>query len=171
MLELFWQRMSVPGSSMLDTKVSDGSGSKIFNPGRVSHLWFRFGFGKFPLETSNFSIFSGQKKSLQVVSKSTRVKGWLASYLLRAKSNCSVGSVSAAKIRCFYWNSQLHTYKEKNIHLKRKLKKQIFWYPIMWYLLNESAVQAKPFWRHFRTIHLLKNSNKFSLANFLDGSI
>jgi len=47
---------------------SDESGSKIFDPGqvgsifcgsgRVSHFWFRFEFGKFPLKTSNFSIFS-----------------------------------------------------------------------------------------------------------------
>jgi len=29
---------------------SDGSGSIIFDPGRVSHLWFEFGFGKFPLK-------------------------------------------------------------------------------------------------------------------------
>jgi len=36
--------------------------------GRVSHLWFGFGFGKFPLKMSNFSIFfpSGPKKYLQV---------------------------------------------------------------------------------------------------------
>jgi len=36
---------------------------KIFDPGRVSHLWFGFEFGKFPLKMSNFSIFfpSGQK--------------------------------------------------------------------------------------------------------------
>jgi len=50
-------------------KSKDGSRLKIFDPGqflwlgsgRVSHLWF--GFGKFPLKTSNFSIYfsSGQK--------------------------------------------------------------------------------------------------------------
>jgi len=66
---------------------SDGSGSKFFDPGqvgsifcgsgRVSHLWFGFEFGKFPLKTSNFSIFFtlGQKKSLRVGSKSTRFEG------------------------------------------------------------------------------------------------
>jgi len=62
---------------------SDGSGSKIFDPcrvasnffsgsgrvgsgqffvarvwlGWVSHLWFEFGFGKFPLKMSNFNFF------------------------------------------------------------------------------------------------------------------
>jgi len=43
---------------------SVGSGPKIFNPGRVSHLWFGFEFGKFPLKTSNFLIFLpfGSKK-------------------------------------------------------------------------------------------------------------
>jgi len=42
--------------------------------GWVSHFWFEFGFGKFPLKTSNFSIFSpsGEKKSLWVASKGTR---------------------------------------------------------------------------------------------------
>jgi len=36
----------------------DGSGSKIFDPGRVSHLWFGFEFGNLPRKMSNFSIFS-----------------------------------------------------------------------------------------------------------------
>jgi len=65
--------------------LSDGSGSKFFDPGQVgsifnglgwvSHLWFGLGFGKFPLTTSNFSIFSlrVKKKSLRAGSKSTRV--------------------------------------------------------------------------------------------------
>jgi len=67
---------------------SDGSGSKFFDPCRVSHLWFGLEFGKFPLKMSNFSIFfpSGQKKLLRVGSESTRVKAGLASYLLRVKS-------------------------------------------------------------------------------------
>jgi len=77
---------------------SDGSGSNIFDPGRVgsgrvSHLWFGFEFGKFPLKKSNFSSFcpSGQKKSLRVGSESTRVGGRPASYLLRVKSKHGSG--------------------------------------------------------------------------------
>jgi len=74
----------------------DGSGS--FDPCRfgsifcvsdwVSYLWFEFGFGKFPLKMSNFSIFCrlGPKKSLRVGSKSTWTKDGSASYLLRVKS-------------------------------------------------------------------------------------
>jgi len=67
---------------------SDGSGSKIFDPG-----WVGFEFGKFPLKMSNFLIFSlrGQKKSLQVGLESTRVKGGSASYLLRVKSKLGLG--------------------------------------------------------------------------------
>jgi len=44
-------------------KSSDGSRSKIFDPGQVSHLWFRFGLGKLPLKIPNFPIFFplGQK--------------------------------------------------------------------------------------------------------------
>jgi len=41
---------------------SDGSGSKFFDLGRVSHLGFTFGLGKFPLKMSNFSVFSLQVK-------------------------------------------------------------------------------------------------------------
>jgi len=37
---------------------SNGFGSKNFDPGRVSHLWFGFEFGKFPLKISNFQFFS-----------------------------------------------------------------------------------------------------------------
>jgi len=72
---------------------SDGSRSKFFDPGRVSHLWFGFEFGKFPLKMSNFSIFftSGQKKSLRDGSERTRVEGRSASYLLRVKSKLGSG--------------------------------------------------------------------------------
>jgi len=36
---------------------SDGSGSKFFDPGWVSHLWIGFGFGKFNLKIPNFQFF------------------------------------------------------------------------------------------------------------------
>jgi len=87
--------------------ISDGSGSKIFDPGRVgsifsgsgrvSHLWFGLEFGKFPLKTSNFSNFSlrVKKKLLRVGSESTRVKAGSASYLLRVKSKLGSGRVRA----------------------------------------------------------------------------
>jgi len=66
-------------------------GSIFCGSGQVSHLWF--GFGKFPLKMSIFSIFfpSDQKKSLQVGSKSTWVKGGSASYLLQVKSKLGSG--------------------------------------------------------------------------------
>jgi len=65
---------------------SDGSGSKIFDPGGsifcssglVSNPWFEFGFGKYPLKMSNFLIYFpfGSKKNLFVLGqKSTWVKG------------------------------------------------------------------------------------------------
>jgi len=94
----FKKRKSKRSKSERVIESSDGSGSKIFDPGqvdflwlglgRVIHLWFEFGFGKFLLKMSNFSIFFpfGQKKSLPVGSKSTRIKGGLGSYLLRVKS-------------------------------------------------------------------------------------
>jgi len=51
----------------------DGSVSKIFDPGWVSHLWFGSEFEKFPPKNPKFSIFSllGQKKSHWVRLKST----------------------------------------------------------------------------------------------------
>jgi len=54
---------------------------------RVTHLWLKFGFAKFPLKIPNFPIFSlWSKKSLWVRSKSTWVRDRSASYLLRVKS-------------------------------------------------------------------------------------
>jgi len=67
--------------------------------GRVSHLWFGLEFGKFPLKTSNFSIFFpwGQKKLPRVGSESTRVKAGSASYLLRVKSKLGSGRVGSGQ--------------------------------------------------------------------------
>jgi len=80
---------------------SDGSGSNFYGLGRASHLRSGFEFEKFALKMSNFSIFcpSGQKKSLRVVSESTRVGGKSASYLLRVK--CKLGS---GWVRAHLWN-------------------------------------------------------------------
>jgi len=54
-----------------------------------------FGFGKFLLKTSNFSIFflRIENKSHRVGSKSTWVKGGSASYLLQVKSMLGLGQV------------------------------------------------------------------------------
>jgi len=78
---------------ILPIEVSDGSGSKIFDLGRISHLWFGLEFGKFSLKMSNFSIFFplDQKKLLRVGPESTQVKAGLASYLLRVKSKLGSG--------------------------------------------------------------------------------
>jgi len=84
-----------PQLSIQGVGTSDGSGSKIFDTGRVSHLWFGVNFGKYPLKMSNFSIFfpSGLKKSLWVGSESTRVKGGSASYSLRVRSKLGSGPI------------------------------------------------------------------------------
>jgi len=57
-------QVKVPCSpQLLPLFTSGGSWSKFFDPGQVSHPWF--GFGKFPLKKSNFSIFSlGVKKNI-----------------------------------------------------------------------------------------------------------
>jgi len=71
--------------------------------GRVSHLWFGFGSGKFPLKMSNFSIFfsSSHKKFPRVGQKSTWVKGGSASYLLRCQKYARVGSGPISSIYNF----------------------------------------------------------------------
>jgi len=90
-------------SQLLDVSInvqgpfdSDRSRSKIFDLGQVSHLWFGFRFGKFPLKMSNFSVYfpSGQKKYLGVWSKSTWVEGESASHLLRVKRMLGSGPIS-----------------------------------------------------------------------------
>jgi len=47
-----------------------GPGKIFSGSGQVNHLWFEFGFGKYPLKISNFAIFlpSNQKiiSSVQV---------------------------------------------------------------------------------------------------------
>jgi len=73
--------------AIFGSKVVMGLGQKFLTRvglGRVSHLWFGFEFGKFPLKMSTFSIFS-------LWSESTRVEGRWASYLLRVKSKLGSG--------------------------------------------------------------------------------
>jgi len=80
---------------------SDASRSKIFDLGWVSHVWFGFGFGKFPLKITNFSIFfpSDQKKIfLGWVKKYPGQRQRLASYLLQAKSVPGLGRVRSGPI-------------------------------------------------------------------------
>jgi len=68
-----------------------GPGQKILclGSGRVSHLWFGFKFGKFPLKMSNFSIFSLRVK-INIFGSGRKVPG-SASYLLRIKSKLGSG--------------------------------------------------------------------------------
>jgi len=57
-----------PGQKFLKGVGSGQSFAARVGSGWISHLWFGFGFGKFPLKMSNFSIFSpsSQKESLWV---------------------------------------------------------------------------------------------------------
>jgi len=66
-----------------------GQGQKFLN--QISYLWF--GFEKFPLKISNFSIFFplGPKKSHRVGSKNTWIKDGSASYLLQVKNMLGLG--------------------------------------------------------------------------------
>jgi len=75
---------------------SNRSGSNFFEPSQVNFLWLGlsrvrsaiYGSG---LESVPWKFPFGSKKSLWVVSKSTRVKGGSASYLLRVKSKLGLG--------------------------------------------------------------------------------
>jgi len=63
---------------------------KIFWLGQVSHLWFGFEFGKFPLKCQIFQYFSLWIKKIS----SSQVKKYLG-YLLRVKSKLGSGRVRA----------------------------------------------------------------------------
>jgi len=86
------------------SRISDGSRSKIFDPDWVElgqpsmvRVWV---WKISPKDIKFFYFFpTGQKKSLQVGSKSTRVKGRSASYLLRVKSKLGVGSGQAPSLQ------------------------------------------------------------------------
>jgi len=72
--DALWSFFNRWGGPLREVVGSDGSGSKSFDLGlvgpifcglgRVSHLWFEFGFGKFSLKMSNFSIFPLDQKNL-----------------------------------------------------------------------------------------------------------
>jgi len=68
------------------SQASDGSFSLV-HWDRVSHLWFRFGFGKFPLKIRKRLFFSFWVNKIS----SGRVKAASASYLLRVKSLVGLG--------------------------------------------------------------------------------
>jgi len=76
---LFNQLVTNKPESITKEVSSDGSGSKFFDPSRVSHLRFRFWFGKFPLKIPNFPIF------FPLDQKRTRVKDVLASIYCGSK--------------------------------------------------------------------------------------
>jgi len=79
----------------LNELYSDGSGSKIFDPGRVSHLWFGLEFGKFPLKMSNFSIFFLRVKK-NLFGSGQKVPGSKAGWpLIYCGSKVSLGRVRA----------------------------------------------------------------------------
>jgi len=81
-MKLIWYMSREKSSGC--TFFSDGPGSKMFDLGRVSHLWFE--------KHRIFQLFMfGSKKSLRVWSKIPRVKGGSASFLLQVKTK--LGSV------------------------------------------------------------------------------
>jgi len=86
---------------------SDGSGSKIFDPGQVKFLLlgsaslFGYGFGKFPLKMSNFSIFSPSDQKT-VIGSGQKVPesepGWP---LIYCGSKVCLGRVGSGPISTF----------------------------------------------------------------------
>jgi len=102
-------------SIFLNVLVSDGSGSKFFDPDWVGSIFCGSGqvgsavnglslnLENFPIKCQIFQLFPfGSKKSLQVESKSTRVKGRLASYLLQVKSKLGSGQGPSLVLVLFF---------------------------------------------------------------------
>jgi len=77
---------------------SDGFGSENFDLGRVGSAIYGLGLNLeiFPKKCQIFQFFPFRsKKSVRVVSESTRVEGGPAFYLLRVKSKLVLGRVRA----------------------------------------------------------------------------
>jgi len=122
----------------------------------VSHLWF--GFGKFPLKMSNFSIFFPleKKKSLRVGSKSIRVKGWSASYLLRVKSKLASGqgpslesylTLQVPKSFGVPWHQRKSSHLSTNLYLFCNIKTFLYYILHMSFVGNENIFSNKViFW-------------------------
>jgi len=153
--------------------INDGSGSKFFDPGQVNFL--RLGSGqpsmvlvwKISPKNVKFFIFLPlvQKKSLWVGSKSTRVKGRLASYLLRVGSGpiSNINEIiSVKKLTCIFciWMSKKKFWKldaencwlnfkkvEKLKLLDEYLGFNSSYLQIMIYLARNLRVSDKP--KHF----------------------
>jgi len=86
-----------PGQNFF-TQVESGQFFVVqFGLGRVSHLWFGFEFGKFPLKMSNFSTFvlQGKKDLFGSCQKVSGSKARLASCLLQIKSKLGLGRITA----------------------------------------------------------------------------
>jgi len=99
--KLFFANLTQP------SRPSDGTGSQIFDPGQVSHLWFGSGFGKFPLKIPNFSIYSppGQKNLFGMGQKVLRSK--TGQLLICCGSKVCSGRVSAR----LHWVSNKMVFK------------------------------------------------------------
>jgi len=84
-MEMSWRIVLLPWKILDCARCSDESGSKIFWPGSGQQFMAWVWIWKISPKNVKFFIFfpSGKKKSLRIGSKSTRVKGRLASYLLR----------------------------------------------------------------------------------------
>jgi len=137
-----------------------GPGQKFLLLGsrRVSHLWFGYGFGNFPLKMSNFLVFcpSGQKKCHCVGSKSTQVRARSASYLLWVKGMFGSGRVSAhllleplsnklpTRFLKFCLGVEILVFSQTP--RRKKLRKKLLW--------SIPSIR-KPFLLNFYSIHIL----------------
>jgi len=74
----------------------------VMGPGRVGHLWFGFGFGKFSLKMSNFSIFSLRVKKISL--------GWVKKY----PGQRHVGLLFSAGQKYAWVGSRSHLYLISN---------------------------------------------------------
>jgi len=91
---------------------SDGSWSKqnflLLGSGWVTYLWFRFGFGKFPLKIPNYPIFfpSGQKNCF---GSGQKVRGSeMGQPLIYCWSTVCSGRVRSGPIFTCYWCFYFH---------------------------------------------------------------
>jgi len=138
-----------------------GLGQKFLTPGqvestfcgsgRVSHLWFGFEIGKFPLQMSNFSIFfpSDQKKSLRVGQKVPAGRP-----LIYCRSKVSLGWVRAHLYYELIWPHSCNLVNLNYVSLKLTLMPNIYsGFQKVWHMLKSSLLLSLPDWSiHYKEI-------------------
>jgi len=146
--------------------ISDWSGSKFFVPCRVR--WAIYGLvlilENFPKNIKFFNFFPfGLKKIPSVQSKNTRVKGGLASYLLRVKSKLGSGQSPSLGLI----SGPLNFFKIDFKVCLVKLHSLKGWHLVVLYLFSELSLGRSQTWAAGMEFRLVTNWTTLIFLLFL----